>query len=139
MAVHPIATADLAQVDNSTKLPLLLLGIVKDPEELADGHFPEDAPGAILEIPAVCAPITRAVDARSANSVAARRRHAIDTRPNPPDDTTEALTRQDAHALNQRTREAALAVAACESVEGKVALARDSTDGLAAQVAHLTD
>ena len=33
LAVYPIATADLAQVDNSAELPLLLLGIVKDPEE----------------------------------------------------------------------------------------------------------
>ena len=53
LAVYPFATADLAQVDNSAELPLLLLGIVKDPEELADGHFPGDAPGAILENPAL--------------------------------------------------------------------------------------
>jgi len=53
LAVCPFATADLAQVDNSAELPLLLLGIVKDPEELADGHFPGDAPGAILENPAL--------------------------------------------------------------------------------------
>ena len=43
----------LAQVDNSAELPLLLLGIVKDPEELADGHFPGDAPDAILDNPAL--------------------------------------------------------------------------------------
>ena len=53
LAVHPIATADLAQVDNSAELPPLLLGIVKDPEKFAYGHFPGGAPGAILENPAL--------------------------------------------------------------------------------------
>ena len=68
--------------------------------------------------------------------MAVRCRHAIDARPDPPDDAAEALARQDAQRLHQRAREPALAVAACESVEGKVVLARDGTDGLAAQVAH---
>ena len=80
------------------------------------------------------APVTRAVDVRGANPVAARRRHAIDARPDPPDDAAEALVRQDAHRFNQRTREPAPAVAACEPVEGNVALARDVTDGKARRV-----
>ena len=37
LAVHPIATADLAQVDNSAELPLLLLGIVKVPRSSLTG------------------------------------------------------------------------------------------------------
>ena len=44
LAVYPFATADLAQVDNSAELSLLLLGIVKDPEELADGNSLEMHP-----------------------------------------------------------------------------------------------
>ena len=43
----------LAQVNNSAKLPLFLLGAVKDPQELAQGHVPGPAPHAVLENPAV--------------------------------------------------------------------------------------
>ena len=48
----------LAQVNSSAKLPLFLLGAVKDPQELAQGHVPGPAPHAVLENPAVLAPVT---------------------------------------------------------------------------------
>ena len=51
----------LAHVNNSAKLPLFLPGAVKDPHELAQGHVPGPAPHAVLENPAVLAPVTRAV------------------------------------------------------------------------------
>ena len=75
--------AGLSQVNNSAELHLPLLGAVKDSQELAEGHVPGNAPHAALENPAVRAPVTHAVDVRSANPVAVRRRHAIDARPDP--------------------------------------------------------
>ena len=68
---------------------------------------------AALKNPAVCAPVARAVNVRGADPVALRRRNALDAGPEPADDTTHALARQDSHVLNERARESALAVTAC--------------------------
>jgi len=83
----------LTEVDNHTELPLLFFCVVQDRKDLTQGHILGLFRYAILENPAVRAPVACAKNVQSADPVASRRRHAADTGPEPPDNTTYAPLR----------------------------------------------
>ena len=73
-------------------VPILFIQISQNPE-FPYFYFVRRIYYATLENPAVRAPVACAKNVQSADPVASRRRHAADTGPEPPDNTTYTLLR----------------------------------------------